>query len=240
MAHQYGAVNSYFVPGFGISRTIIQSEIRYFCGPDAIVRPYTHQVLPLHDEMNMILILTGSRRLSCHYGWSATDKGILAVLLNVKAFLTLLRNKSMISRTLPESMRNDRQNGLRKSQTTGLSTSRLQSDTELEEIDLGNEFGIFWKSFLSAVWFFTLKAFVQSLLHRQASMEDCSFFEVGSQPAKSIRQADVERIRSRYRLVYIPTYTWKPILHLTGRVFFSCYYHGYIPGNLVIHCKCCT
>jgi hypothetical protein len=44
MAQQYGAVNSYFVPGFGISRAIIQSEIRYFCGPDAIVRPYTHQV----------------------------------------------------------------------------------------------------------------------------------------------------------------------------------------------------
>ncbi|KAF2432927.1 hypothetical protein EJ08DRAFT_561244, partial [Tothia fuscella] len=35
--------NSYFVPGFGISRSIIQSEIRYFCGPDATVRPYTHQ-----------------------------------------------------------------------------------------------------------------------------------------------------------------------------------------------------
>ncbi|KAF2264968.1 hypothetical protein CC78DRAFT_494381 [Lojkania enalia] len=37
------AVNSYFVPGFGISRAVIQNEIRYHCGPDAIVRPYTHQ-----------------------------------------------------------------------------------------------------------------------------------------------------------------------------------------------------
>jgi len=36
--------SSYFVPGFGISRAVIQSEIRYFCGPDAIVRPYTHHV----------------------------------------------------------------------------------------------------------------------------------------------------------------------------------------------------
>ncbi|KAH8723437.1 hypothetical protein GQ44DRAFT_774040 [Phaeosphaeriaceae sp. PMI808] len=35
--------NSYFVPGFGISRTVIQNEIRYHCGPDAIVRPYTFQ-----------------------------------------------------------------------------------------------------------------------------------------------------------------------------------------------------
>ncbi|KAF2201199.1 hypothetical protein GQ43DRAFT_455932 [Delitschia confertaspora ATCC 74209] len=37
------ATNSYFVPGFGISRAVIQSEIRYHCGPEAIVRPYTHQ-----------------------------------------------------------------------------------------------------------------------------------------------------------------------------------------------------
>ncbi|KAH6870358.1 hypothetical protein J4E91_009895 [Alternaria rosae] len=35
--------NSYFVPGFGISRAVIQNEIRYHCGPDAIVRPYTFQ-----------------------------------------------------------------------------------------------------------------------------------------------------------------------------------------------------
>lgn len=37
--------NSYFVPGYGISRAVIQNEIRYHCGPDAIVRPYTFQVL---------------------------------------------------------------------------------------------------------------------------------------------------------------------------------------------------
>ncbi|ORY14084.1 hypothetical protein BCR34DRAFT_623549 [Clohesyomyces aquaticus] len=37
------APNSYFLPGFGISRAVIQNEIRYHCGPDAIVRPYTHQ-----------------------------------------------------------------------------------------------------------------------------------------------------------------------------------------------------
>lgn len=36
--------NSYFIPGYGISRTVIQNEIRYHCGPDAIVRPYTFQV----------------------------------------------------------------------------------------------------------------------------------------------------------------------------------------------------
>ncbi|KAF2850410.1 hypothetical protein T440DRAFT_489650 [Plenodomus tracheiphilus IPT5] len=37
------APNSYFVPGYGISRAVIQNEIRYHCGPGAIVRPYTFQ-----------------------------------------------------------------------------------------------------------------------------------------------------------------------------------------------------
>ncbi|EON68710.1 hypothetical protein W97_07968 [Coniosporium apollinis CBS 100218] len=37
------SVNSYFVPGYGISRTVIQHEIRYYCGSDAIVRRYTHE-----------------------------------------------------------------------------------------------------------------------------------------------------------------------------------------------------
>ncbi|KAF2743730.1 hypothetical protein M011DRAFT_471085 [Sporormia fimetaria CBS 119925] len=37
------ALSSYFVPGFEISRAVIQSEIRFHCGPDAIVRPYTLQ-----------------------------------------------------------------------------------------------------------------------------------------------------------------------------------------------------
>ncbi|KAF2841864.1 hypothetical protein M501DRAFT_927619 [Patellaria atrata CBS 101060] len=37
------AQQSYFVPGYGISRAVIQSDIRYYCGSDAIVRQYTHQ-----------------------------------------------------------------------------------------------------------------------------------------------------------------------------------------------------
>ncbi|KAF2682927.1 hypothetical protein K458DRAFT_419161 [Lentithecium fluviatile CBS 122367] len=37
------AANSYFVPGYGISRAVIQNEIHYYCGPDSIVRPYVHQ-----------------------------------------------------------------------------------------------------------------------------------------------------------------------------------------------------
>jgi hypothetical protein len=56
------AQNSYFVPGFGISRTVIQNEIRYHCGPDAIVRPYTFQVRCHHGCNDVdILILTGFR-----------------------------------------------------------------------------------------------------------------------------------------------------------------------------------
>ncbi|KAL1638444.1 hypothetical protein SLS56_000253 [Neofusicoccum ribis] len=31
-------LNNYFVPGYGISRAVIQGEIRYHCGPDAIGR----------------------------------------------------------------------------------------------------------------------------------------------------------------------------------------------------------
>ncbi|TKA74615.1 hypothetical protein B0A49_07031 [Cryomyces minteri] len=34
--------NSYFVPGYGISRFVIQEQIRWHCGPEAIARPYVH------------------------------------------------------------------------------------------------------------------------------------------------------------------------------------------------------
>lgn len=54
------AQNSYFVPGYGISRAVIQNEIRYHCGPEAIVRPYTFQVhidivWVLDNEVNKIV-----------------------------------------------------------------------------------------------------------------------------------------------------------------------------------------
>jgi hypothetical protein len=51
-------VNSYFVPGFGISRAVIQQDIRYHCGPDAIVRPYTHQASSQSIVADMIVILS--------------------------------------------------------------------------------------------------------------------------------------------------------------------------------------
>lgn len=40
MANQ---LQDYFVPGYEISRRIIQNEIRFHCGPEAIARPYTFQ-----------------------------------------------------------------------------------------------------------------------------------------------------------------------------------------------------
>jgi hypothetical protein len=38
--------NNFFLPGYEISRAVIQSEIKYFCGPEAIARAYTFQVWP--------------------------------------------------------------------------------------------------------------------------------------------------------------------------------------------------
>ena len=37
-------MNEYFVPGFGISRRVIQMKIQYYCGPGSIARPYQYQV----------------------------------------------------------------------------------------------------------------------------------------------------------------------------------------------------
>lgn len=34
----------YFVPGYGISRRVIQTEIQCHCGPEATARPYVYQV----------------------------------------------------------------------------------------------------------------------------------------------------------------------------------------------------
>ncbi|KAI9858438.1 MAG: hypothetical protein M1824_004305 [Vezdaea acicularis] len=34
---------TYFVPGFGISRQVLQNTICYYLGPAAFVRPYVHQ-----------------------------------------------------------------------------------------------------------------------------------------------------------------------------------------------------
>lgn len=71
--------NSYFVPGYGISRAVIQNEIRYHCGPDAIVRPYTFQVRNLRDGVSTATMKTnsllGTRWLSHIDHWTAIDEG---------------------------------------------------------------------------------------------------------------------------------------------------------------------
>jgi len=38
------------VPGYRISRIVIQSEIRFHCGPEATVRPYTLQVSQINNQ----------------------------------------------------------------------------------------------------------------------------------------------------------------------------------------------
>lgn len=38
------SLHDYFLPSYGISSAVIQEEVRYFCGPDAIVRSFAHQV----------------------------------------------------------------------------------------------------------------------------------------------------------------------------------------------------
>ena len=37
-------LNEYFLPGFGISRRVIQTEIQSYCGPESFARPYTLHV----------------------------------------------------------------------------------------------------------------------------------------------------------------------------------------------------
>lgn len=82
------ALNNYFVPGYGISRAVIQSEIRYHCGPDAIVRPFTHQVrdhinycstccMMLHPPAQLTLpACPGPRWIPRHHQRSFIDKSI--------------------------------------------------------------------------------------------------------------------------------------------------------------------
>jgi hypothetical protein len=36
--------NQHFVPGYGISRKVIQQSIPRYLGPGAIARPYVHEV----------------------------------------------------------------------------------------------------------------------------------------------------------------------------------------------------
>lgn len=70
--------NSYFVPGYGISRAVIQNEIRYHCGPDAIVRPYTFQVRTRKDRKPQrpgVNHGSGTRWIPHFNRWTASDKG---------------------------------------------------------------------------------------------------------------------------------------------------------------------
>lgn len=68
-------VQEYWLPGYGLSRNIVLSNIHYFLGPSATVRPYTFQVCistfandPYLTETNL-----GQRRLS--HCWHALNPG---------------------------------------------------------------------------------------------------------------------------------------------------------------------
>ncbi|KAK3214867.1 hypothetical protein GRF29_19g1513809 [Pseudopithomyces chartarum] len=75
--------NSYFIPGYGISRTVIQNEIHYYCGPKAIVRPYTLQVW---KETVMISFeygtdcCPGTRWVLGNHIWPTINTGIVHIL----------------------------------------------------------------------------------------------------------------------------------------------------------------
>jgi hypothetical protein len=43
MAQSGNYVQEYFLPGFGLSRHIVISQLQYFLGPSARVRPYNYQ-----------------------------------------------------------------------------------------------------------------------------------------------------------------------------------------------------
>lgn len=74
------SLNNFFLPGFGISRVVLQRDIKYHLGPDTIVRPYIHQVSqsllvlgPLQDRLRSHV--AGPGWLSHHHSRWATDPG---------------------------------------------------------------------------------------------------------------------------------------------------------------------
>jgi hypothetical protein len=77
------AANSYFVPGYGISRAVIQNEIHYYCGPQSIVRPYVHQVSLVDICCEIVVIAarltrsSGTRRFPGHHLGTSIDPGSL-------------------------------------------------------------------------------------------------------------------------------------------------------------------
>jgi hypothetical protein len=75
MATSTSQVQEYWLPGYGLSRNIVLSNIQYFLGPSATVRPYTYQVKIPRDFKNHCADsqIAGSRRLP--HCWHALDKG---------------------------------------------------------------------------------------------------------------------------------------------------------------------
>lgn len=106
-------LNDYFIPGFGISRLVIQRDIKFHLGPQTIVRPYTYHVCksrPLYDhDFGFADICKGSRRIPDFYAGRGSHKGT-TVNMDPELFLTYEdRHNSRISRRRPNALKSSRQ-----------------------------------------------------------------------------------------------------------------------------------
>jgi len=66
-------MNKYWISGQGIHKKVIVTELQYYLGPEAIVRPYTREVPILYNREIVSLCLTwpaGRRRLPDHNAWA--------------------------------------------------------------------------------------------------------------------------------------------------------------------------
>src|SRR5438876_3334726 len=68
-------VQEYWLPGVGLSRNVVLTNIQYFLGPSATVRPYIYQVCPAKYCTSAVAERnpTGARRLP--HRWGAVDAG---------------------------------------------------------------------------------------------------------------------------------------------------------------------
>src|SRR5271170_921644 len=57
-------VQEYWLPGYGLSRNIVLSNIQYFLGPSATVRPYTYQ-----GREGYLIVGVPLTRVSCTEAW---------------------------------------------------------------------------------------------------------------------------------------------------------------------------
>ena len=57
-------VQEYWLPGYGLSRNIVLSNIQFFLGPSATVRPYTYQ-----GREGYLIVGVPLTRVNCTEAW---------------------------------------------------------------------------------------------------------------------------------------------------------------------------